>query len=60
MSVAGKEITSEFLVICNEGRPILGRKTATELQVLRLGLHVNAVSTQDKYQSMFLRGWQVG
>ena len=52
MSVGGKEITAEFIVICNEDRPIPGRKTATELQVLRLGLHVNVVSTQhivDKY-----------
>ena len=56
MSVAGKEITAEFIVICNEGRRTLGRKTATELQVLRLGLHVNAVSTRDivnKYQACF-------
>ena len=43
VSVAGKEITAEFVVICNEGRTILGRKLATELQVLRLGLHVNVV-----------------
>ena len=56
VSVAGKEITAEFIVICNEHRPILGRKTATELQVLRLGLHVYVVSTQDivdKYQACF-------
>ena len=56
MSVAGKEITAEFIVICNKGRRTLGRKTATELQVFRLGLHVNAVSTQDivdKYQACF-------
>ena len=51
-----KEITNEFIVICDEGRPILGRKTATKLQVLRLGLHVSSVSTQDvvdKYQGCF-------
>ena len=47
MNVAGKEITAEFIVICKVGRPILGRKTATELQVIRLGLKVNYVSTQD-------------
>ena len=37
-------------------QPVLGRKTATELQILRLGLHVNVVSTQDivdKYQTCF-------
>ena len=26
VSVAGKEITAEFIVICNKGRPILGRR----------------------------------
>ena len=32
-NVAGKEITAEFIVICEVGRPILGRKTATELDL---------------------------
>jgi len=56
VSAAGKETTAEFIVICNEGRPIMGRKTATELQVLRLGSQINAVSTQnivDKYKACF-------
>ena len=56
VSAAGKEATAEFIVICNEGRPILGRKTATELQVPRLGPQFNAVSTQnivDKYKACF-------
>ena len=46
----------EFIVICSKGRPIIGRKTATELQVLRLGPQVNAISTQnivDKYKACF-------
>lgn len=37
-NVAGKEITAEFIVICKVGRPILGRKTATELD-LKWGYH---------------------
>ena len=37
-NVAGKEITVEFIVICKVGRPILGRKTATELD-LKWGYH---------------------
>ena len=44
---AGKDVTAEFIVISNEGRPIMGRKTAMELDVLRLGPQVNAVSTPD-------------
>ena len=56
VSEAGKETTAEFIVICNEGRPIMGRKTATELQVHRLGPQINAVSTQnivDEYKACF-------
>ena len=37
-NVAGKEITAEFIVIFKVGRPILGRKTATELD-LKWGYH---------------------
>ena len=58
ISSVGKETTAEFIVICNEGRPKMGRKTATELQVLRLGPQINAVSTQnivDKYKACFER-----
>jgi len=56
VNLAGKDVTAEFIVICNEGRPILGRKTAMELDVLRLGLQVNAVNTPDlvdKYKACF-------
>ena len=56
VNLAGKEVTAEFIVICNEGRPIMGRKTAMELDVLRLGPQVNVVSTPDivhKYKACF-------
>ena len=56
VNLAGKDVTAEFIVICNEGRPIIGRKTAMELDVLRLGPQVNAVSTPDlvdKYKACF-------
>lgn len=56
VNLAGKDATAEFIVICNEGRPIMGRKTAMELDVLRLGPQVNAVSTPDlvdKYKACF-------
>ena len=56
VSAAGKETTAEFSVICNEVRSIMGRKTATELQVPRLGPQINAVSTRnivDKYKACF-------
>lgn len=43
VNLAGKDATAEFIVICNEGRPIMGRKTAMELDVLRLGPQVNAM-----------------
>ena len=45
---------AEFFVICNEGRPIIGRKTA--MDVLGLGPQINAVSTSDlvdKYKACF-------
>ena len=45
---AGKDVTAKFIVICNERRPIMGRKTAMKLDVLRLGPQVDAVSTPDK------------
>ena len=34
VNLAGKDVTAEFIVICNEGRPIMGRKTAMELDAL--------------------------
>lgn len=37
----------EFLVICNEGRPVMGRKTTTGLQVPRLGPQVNTLCRQN-------------
>ncbi len=52
----GKEVTAEFIVVGSEGRPIMGRKTAMELDVLRLGPQLNAVSTPDivdKYKVCF-------
>ena len=30
VNLAGNDVTAEFIVICNEGRPIMGRKTAME------------------------------
>ena len=56
VNLAGKDVTAEFIVICNEGRPIMGRKTAMELDALRLGPQVNVVSTPDlvdKYKACF-------
>ena len=56
VNLARKDVTPEFIVICNEGRPIMGRKTAMELDVLRLGPQANAVSTPDlvdKYKACF-------
>ena len=56
VNLAGKDVTAEFIVISNEGRPMIGRKTAMELDVLRLGPQVNAVSTPDlvdKYKACF-------
>ena len=37
VSAAGKETTVEFIVICHKGRPIIGRKTATELKYSHWG-----------------------
>ncbi|PFX17159.1 Uncharacterized protein K02A2.6 [Stylophora pistillata] len=42
VNLAGKDIPAEFTVIFNEGRPIIGRKTAMEMDILRLGPQVNA------------------
>ena len=56
VNLAGNDVTAEFIVICNEGRPIMGRKTAMELDVLRLGPQVNVVCTPDlvdKYKACF-------
>ena len=56
INLAGKDVTAEFIVIRNEGRPIMGRKTAMELDALRLGPQVNVVSTPDlvdKYKACF-------
>ncbi|KAL9988936.1 hypothetical protein ACROYT_G003432 [Oculina patagonica] len=56
VNLAGKEVSAEFIVIGSEGRSIIGRKTAMELDVLRLGPQVNAVSTPDivdEYKACF-------
>ena len=56
VNLAGKDTRAEFIVICNQGRTIVGRKTATELDVVRLGQQVNAVRTPDlvdKYKACF-------
>ena len=37
VNLAGKDVTAELIVICNEGKLIMGSKTAMELDVLRLG-----------------------
>ena len=36
VNVAGKHVTTEFTVIEEKGEPLLGRKTAVELGVLKL------------------------
>ena len=36
-SVTGRKVTDEFVVIEGEGRPIIGRPTATSLGVLCVG-----------------------
>lgn len=38
VNLVGKDVIVEFIVICNEGRLIMGRKIVMELDVLRLGL----------------------
>ena len=56
VNLAGKDVTAEFIIICNEGRSIMIGKTAMELDVPRLGPQVNAVSTPDlvdKYKACF-------
>jgi len=56
VNLAEKYVTAEFIVICNEGRPIMGRKTALGLDILRLGPQLNAISTPDlvdKYKAYF-------
>ena len=47
VNLGGKDVAAEFIAICNEGRPIISRKTAMDLDVLRLGPPVNAISTSD-------------
>lgn len=56
VNLVGKDVIVEFIVICNEGRLIMGRKIVMELDVLRLGLQVNVVSILDfvdKYKVCF-------
>ena len=56
VNLAGKDDTAEFIVICNEGRSVMARKAAMELDVIRLGPQVNAVSAPDlveKYKACF-------
>jgi len=43
---------AEFVVIDGSGRPILGRDTAIELKVLRVGPEVNTV-TEMEYPGLF-------
>ena len=38
-------VEAEFVVISGTGRPLLGRKTAVQLGVLKLGPQVNSVDT---------------
>lgn len=51
-----RETTAEFLVIKGEGTPLLGRKTATELGTLKVGVDVAAICEEDiftKYPTVF-------
>ena len=58
-------VEAEFIVISGKGRPLLGRKTAVQLGVLRLGQQVNSVDTalRVKFKECFegigkLKGYQ--
>ena len=47
VEIDGYNTKAEFVVIDGSGRPILGRDTAVELNVLRVGREVNAVTEAD-------------
>ena len=59
LTIGGNHVTGEVVVIKGQGQALLGRKTAVELGVLKLGIDtsVNAVRDDidlfDKYQSCF-------
>ena len=52
MEIDSCKIPAEFVVIDGSGRPILGRDTAIELKVLRVGPEVNTV-TEMEYPGLF-------
>ena len=62
VEIGGYKTKAEFVVKDGSGRPILGRDTAVELSVLRVGREVNAVSEMD-FPGLFdgvgkLKGYQ--
>ena len=44
----GNSVNSEFCVINEEGNPLLGKETATNLGVLKIGIEVVAVYARSK------------
>jgi len=63
-----QKLQADFIVIEEKGQPLLGRETAVNLGLLKIGIGVNAISSTEKivddYQSVFtgigkLQGRQV-
>ncbi|XP_077977479.1 uncharacterized protein LOC144433041 [Glandiceps talaboti] len=54
---ADTEVKTEFFVIDGEGEPLLGKDTAIQLGVLRLGANINAIRSEaavvDEYRDVF-------
>ncbi len=56
-STNSKEVNAEFIVIKGTGEPLLGRDTAIQLGVLKMGANINSISSVaslvEKYNDVF-------
>ena len=56
-STNNKEVNAEFIVIKGTGEPLLGRDTAIQLGVLKMGANINSISSVaslvEKYNDVF-------
>lgn len=54
MAVVGRCMSAEFAVIEGKGEPLLGRESASELGVLKLGIPENSVNGVTNHEDLIL------
>ncbi|XP_034192266.2 uncharacterized protein LOC117609734 [Osmia lignaria lignaria] len=53
VEVENRKVRASFVVLKGKGRPILGYKTAKELEILRIGLQVNEIDIKREDSDIF-------